>query len=132
MWIECRYGIDRRGMTSTQYEGDAAPNQPSRPTGSKPGRERGSVVDEWRYHPIRVRLARNCTYEPDFGVWDKDGLLTLCEVKGSWLAKNARDSRTRLIIAASMFHRWAWLAVTRESGIWRFERMSLTEGVPMD
>lgn len=93
--------------------------------------EKAGKIDEWRYHPIRVRLASNCTYEPDFGVWDEDMALTLYEVKGSWKAKNARDSRTRLIIAASMFQWWQWEAVTRDGGMWRFERMNPTE-VPMD
>jgi hypothetical protein len=87
-------------------------------------------IEEWLYHPIRVRLAKNCTYEPDFGVWREGNHLTLYEVKGSWLAKNARDSRTRLLIAASMYLRWRWVAVLKDTGRWAYEVMNPIDEAP--
>lgn len=88
-------------------------------------------IQEWAYHPIKVRLALNCTYEPDFWAWRSDTDVTIYEVKGSWLAKNARDSRTRLSIAASMYWRWQWRGVTRDGKTWIYESFG-PEGTPME
>lgn len=88
-------------------------------------------IVEWRYHPLKFRLAQNVTYEPDFCTWmpsgsDGDYPMSVYEVKGSWQAKNARDSRTRLQIAASLFPYWTWHAVTREDGEWHYETINPT------
>ena len=81
------------------------------------------TIADWRYHPLRFRLAKGVTYEPDFRVLSHGIVprLTFYEVKGSWKAKNARDSRTRLKIAASMNQWCGWYGVTREKGVWKFE-----------
>jgi hypothetical protein len=86
-------------------------------------------VDSWLYHPMRFRLARNVTYTPDFtssvdfGVWP----LTVYEVKGSWQSRGARDSRTRLKIAAWTYQWFNWYGVTREKGVWQFEAIHANE-----
>ena len=81
-------------------------------------------ISEWRYHPMRFRLARCVTYEPDFlriPLSSLDAAQTFYEVKGSWKMKNARDSRTRLEACASLNWWFKWQAVTLENGIWRYE-----------
>ena len=85
---------------------------------------------DWRYHPMRFWLAKGVTYEPDFRILSHGMVpkLTFYEVKGSWKAKNARDSRTRLKIAASMNQWCDWFAVTREDGEWVFETIHSTDG----
>jgi hypothetical protein len=70
-------------------------------------------IDSWMYHPIKVRLAHGCTYTPDFGL-RMLGEFVLVETKGSWKAKNARDSHTRLQIAQQMFPWWIWVDVTKD------------------
>jgi hypothetical protein len=70
-------------------------------------------IDSWMYHPIRVRLAHGCNYTPDFGL-RMLGEFVLIETKGSWKAKGARDSRTRLQIAQQMFPWWIWVDVTKD------------------
>lgn len=95
------------------------------------------VIDEWRYHPMRFRIAKNVTYEPDFltvqhavkGFPSGDNWFTVYEVKGSWLARNARDSRTRLQVAAYTYQWFSWVAVTREKGIWSYETIHANEAV---
>ena len=99
----------------------------------------GSGVLEWKYHPMRFRLAPGLSYTPDFGAvvkpripaaWEDGKVIgttwgtpryRLFEVKGSWKAKNARESRVRLKIAAHLFGFFEWVAVTRERGSWEFE-----------
>jgi len=75
----------------------------------------GRVMIDWDYHPMTFNLARGLTYTPDFGLVLSLGVTrryVLVEVKGSWKAKNARDSRTRLLVAAERFQMFEWLAVT--------------------
>lgn len=92
-------------------------------------------IAEWYYHPMRFRLAPGLTYEPDFGAAVSSSQphesitrhydFIIYEVKGSWKSKNARDSRTRLKVAASMFPCFEWYGVTPgELSAWDFERMS--------
>lgn len=95
-----------------------------------------SVV-EWQYHPMRLNLTpflrEPLTYTPDFGAIVRGGLYwkdfgsaeaaqrsyCLFEVKGSWQSKNARDSRTRLHVAAALFP-FRWFAVNPENeGRWK-------------
>lgn len=89
-------------------------------------------IEYWHYHPIRIRLAPGLTYTPDFvslpaAQLDRDSIsqrLRVYEVKGSWQSKNARDSKTRLKVAASMFPCWDWFGVTAGDDGWEFEQMS--------
>ena len=95
-------------------------------------------ISEWHYHPLRFRIGKNVTYTPDFltaepSTCDWADRFTIYEVKGSWESKNARDSRTRLQVAAYMYQFFSWQAVTREKGIWHYETVHSTEALqPMD
>lgn len=91
----------------------------------------GCSVLEWRYHPMTFHLAPGLKYTPDFGAnviadgdqWcPEEPRYRLYEIKGSWLSKNARDSRTRLKVAAALFPFFEWEAVTPGSdGSFQFE-----------
>jgi len=70
-------------------------------------------IESWMYHPLRVSLAPGCTYTPDFAA-RVNGEFVIFETKGSWKAKNARDSHTRLVIATQKFPWWIWVAVTKD------------------
>jgi hypothetical protein len=91
-------------------------------------------IDSWLYHPLRFRLAPNVTYTPDFLAFSDTDTLSgapcraMYEVKGSWKAKGARDSRTRLKIAAHLYQWFNWYGVTREKNIWQFETIHANEG----
>lgn len=71
-------------------------------------------IGEWMYHPIKVNLAPGCSYTPDFSA-RINGEFVLFETKGSWKSKNARDSRTRLVIAQTKFPWWIWVDVTKDN-----------------
>jgi len=86
---------------------------------------KANKIDSWLYEPLRFSLGLNVSYTPDFltvqGDDAYDSMRNIYEVKGSWLSRNARDSRTRLKIAATMYQWFNWYAVTREKGVWKFE-----------
>ncbi len=96
-------------------------------------RFRRGEIDEWRYHPLRFRIAKNATYQPDF-LERVGNRFTIWEVKGSWKAKNARDSRTRLEVAAYMYPWFSWKAALKGEDGWEFEEIhaSDAEVMPMD
>ncbi|MBW2560008.1 MAG: hypothetical protein JRE40_04025 [Deltaproteobacteria bacterium] len=85
------------------------------------------MIDEWRYHPMRFRIAKNANYTPDF-LTRVGSRFTIFEVKGSWDSKNARDSRTRLQVAAYMYQWHTWIGVTRSRHKeWVYETIHATE-----
>jgi hypothetical protein len=93
------------------------------------------LLSEWRYHPMRFRIGHNVTYTPDFvAVCRVNDLrsadLAFYEVKGSWASKNARDSRTRLQVAAYMYRWFNWYAVTRgKDGLWHYETIHANDAL---
>ena len=97
-------------------------------------RRLAGVIDDWFYHPMKFRIAKNCTYEPDFMACCGTRF-SVYEVKGSWKSKNARDSRTRLQVAAYRYQFFSWKGVTRDKeGKWIFETIHSTDAevLPMD
>lgn len=80
-------------------------------------------VRGYAYHPFTVHLAKGLTYTPDFLVWWDDGLSTIEEVKGSLKQKNARDSLTRLKMAADKLPMFRWMLITRVRQEWRTRRI---------
>lgn len=56
-------------------------------------------IDWYAFEPIKLRLADNTFYTPDFGVMAKDGVLELHEVKGFW----EDDARVKIKVAADKF-----------------------------
>ena len=92
-----------------------------------------ATIDDWRYHALRFRIAKNVSYTPDFFT---DGCrgghyegLSLFEVKGSWKMKNARDARTKLQVAAYLNQWCSWYAVTRMDGTWQIETIHAQEAL---
>lgn len=114
----------------------------------RPALRRGEIL-RWRYEVIRLAIAEHRWYTPDFVVtlhpsrlwsvieasearrrrFSEAGLkleqtqptLVCVEVKGSWRAKNARDARTRMEVAASLNPEIRFFAATREGGVWIHE-----------
>ncbi len=79
----------------------------------------GTRVLEWSHHTIRFQVGAHEWYTPDFGLvvvhnWgDPDRIVErwrLVEVKGSWKAKNARESRAKLCAAALLNPWFEWEA----------------------
>lgn len=53
----------------------------------------------YRFEGIKLRLADSTFYTPDFVVMDKEGLISLHEVKGYW----EDDARVKVKVIAEMY-----------------------------
>lgn len=77
------------------------------------------------FEAVKLRLADNCFYSPDFAVMRADGMIEMHEVKGYW----ADDARVKIKVAAERFP-FRFVAIkaisrtrTREAG-WEVEDFS--------
>jgi len=61
-------------------------------------RQAGAIL-WYAFEPIKLRLADNTFYTPDYGVIAADGVLELHEVKGFW----QDDARVKIKVAAEHF-----------------------------
>lgn len=82
-------------------------------------RQAGEII--WsKFEGVKLRLADNTFYTPDFAVIAKDSVLEMHEVKGHW----QDDARAKIKIAASMFP-FRFFAVKvrakRDGGGWEVE-----------
>ena len=76
---------------------------------------------QWRkFEGLKLRLADNTFFTPDFAVMAADGVMECHEVKGFWL----EDARAKIKIAADMYP-FRFLAVRvkpkKEGGGWEVE-----------
>ena len=82
--------------------------------------EQAGVILWHKFEGIKLRLADNTFYTPDFAVLAADGVMELHEVKGFW----QDDARAKIKIAAAMFP-FRFFAVKvktkREGGGWDVE-----------
>jgi hypothetical protein len=80
--------------------------------------KRAGEIEWYSYEGIRLRLAKNTTYTPDFFVMKTDGALVVYEVKGRWLD----DARVKIKVAAELFpFPFIGVSLDRETKSWRFE-----------
>lgn len=86
------------------------------------GLQLAGAVWQYVHHPFSVEIAPGCRYTPDFLVQWQDGLITIEEIKGSLKQKNARDSITRLKVAAAKLPMFRWLLITRVERQWIVRR----------
>lgn len=74
----------------------------------------------FKFEGLKLRLADNTFYTPDFAVMAADGVLECHEVKGHWLD----DARVKIKVAADLYP-FRFLAVTAKSkragGGWAIE-----------
>jgi len=63
-------------------------------------------VDQILFERIKLKLADNTFYTPDFMVFLTNGEIEFHEVKGSWKMPGQDDSRVKIKVAAEQY-RWA-------------------------
>lgn len=63
-------------------------------------------VDQYYFERLKIRLADNTYYTPDFVVMLVGGEIEFVEVKGSWKAPGQDDSRVKIKVAAEQ-NPWA-------------------------
>lgn len=80
----------------------------------------GEITD-YKFEPLKLKLAPATFYNPDFAVLMPDGRVELQEVKGShW----EDDARVKIKVAASFFAGWFRLVAVqwdKNSKAWKFE-----------
>ncbi len=78
--------------------------------------KRGGAILWYRFEGIKLRLADNTFYTPDFVVIKSDGMIEMHEVKGFW----RDDARVKIKVAAEMFP-FTFLAIKKNKGGWEVE-----------
>jgi hypothetical protein len=73
----------------------------------------------WRREPMRLRLADDSYYKPDFGVLPANRVFELHETKGFW----REAARVRIKVAAELFP-FKFIAITRAKDGWEREEFS--------
>ena len=85
----------------------------------KPAMQDGSV-SWYRFEGVKLRLADNTFYTPDYCVMRSDGTMEMHEVKGFW----QEDARVKIKVAADMYP-LKFIAVKRQAkkngGGWSIE-----------
>jgi hypothetical protein len=73
-------------------------------------RRKAGEVKGWKFEAIKLKLADNTYFIPDFNVEMTNGDLVMVEVKRLWKGKSAPhwedDARVKIKIAAEMFRGW--------------------------
>ncbi len=77
------------------------------------GLKRDGYLAWYEFDAIKLRLAGNTFYTPDFLVMRADGTLEVHEVKGHW----EDDARVKIKVAADKFP-FRFIAITKERGTW--------------
>lgn len=72
-----------------------------------------------KFEGIKLRLANNTFYTPDFAVLPRSGLIEIHETKGFW----RDDARVKIKVAASIYP-FKFVAVKKKSGGWEREEFS--------
>lgn len=70
----------------------------------------------WKFEGIKLRLADNTFYTPDFNVMLKDGFLEMHEFKGYW----EEDARVKIKVAAELYP-FKFIAVKSTGKTWKVE-----------
>lgn len=73
-------------------------------------------IDWFKFEGIKLRLADNTFYSPDFFVMLSTGVLQVHEVKGHW----EDDARVKIKVAASIYP-FQFIAVKKDRSGWLFE-----------
>ena len=80
------------------------------------GLKRAGQVLWYRFEGLKLRLADNTFYTPDFAVMRDDGVMEIHEVKGFW----QDDARVKIKVAAEMYP-FRFFAVKAKRGGWEYE-----------
>lgn len=79
-------------------------------------RQARGEIREYHFEAVKLRLAKNCTYTPDFMVISADGTVEMHEVKGFW----RDDARVKIKVAAAQYP-FVFLAVKKKGRGWETE-----------
>lgn len=78
--------------------------------------KQAGIIDWYCFEGIKLRLAKNTSYTPDFFIMMHDGTLECREVKGYW----EDDARVKIKVAAELFP-FKFIAVKKNKNDWTEE-----------
>jgi len=81
-------------------------------------RKNAGEIILWAFDAVKLRIAGNTFYTPDFMVQLADGTIEFHEVKGHW----EDDARVKVKVAAEVFP-FTFVCITKEKGLWKYERI---------
>lgn len=85
--------------------------------------KRAGDIHAYRPHSIKIQLAQDMLYIPDFMVTTNEGHLEFHDVKAFYKNKNkvhiTDDSMAKMKAAADKFHEFRFMAVWEEGGGWK-------------
>ena len=99
------------------------------------GRKAMGEIREWRFEPLKLKLAKATYYTPDFMVIDRDGLIELVDVKhmrkdkgGTYRIHKEDDAAVKIKVAARAFPEFLFvLAAKRPRAVgdgWVYEEVT--------
>ena len=74
-------------------------------------------IKDWRFEPFRLKLAKDCTYCPDFFIVTKDGSFEVHETKGFM----RDDAAVKLKVAVDIFPWWQFKLIKLVKGKWEIK-----------
>lgn len=78
--------------------------------------KRAGLIAWYKFEGVKLRLADNTFYTPDFAVMLSSGQMEMHEVKGFW----QDDARVKIKVAADMYP-FAFKAIKKAKGGWQVE-----------
>lgn len=83
------------------------------------------VIRDWRWEPMKLRLADRTYYDLDFLVIAGDDAVEVHEVKGHW----EDDARVKIKVAAEQFPWFRFRAIQRVRKEWQVEMLPPHEAI---
>ena len=75
------------------------------------------LISSFKYEAVKLRLADNTFYTPDFMVVGSDGTIAMHETKGYW----EDDARVKIKVAAEMFPFFIFIGAQFKRKTWELE-----------
>lgn len=126
-WLDRKAGIDPETPVVGKVDGGRARHVVGRMNGIEKRyaahldlRKIAGEILDWKFEPLKLKLAPATFYNPDFGVQMLDGHIEIHETKGFW----EDDARVKVKVAAEMFPWFSFLGVmwVKAAKTWKFER----------
>jgi hypothetical protein len=72
------------------------------------------MIERWRFESIKLRLADDTWYTPDFCVMVSPGWMVMVEIKGFL----RDDAAVKFKVAREMYPEFGWMMLSKRNGAW--------------
>jgi hypothetical protein len=87
--------------------------------------KRGGEIADWRFEPLKFRLADMTTYTPDFLVIGIDGSIALVDTKAYWKKAGkvgvTEDANVKIKVVADQYPWFTFQIAWEQDGIWQLK-----------